>query len=807
MTSNTSKPNAQDLHRQVIDLLQEVNTLINRASKELQSEDSSKNKYQLYQQNINQEIGRVKDLKLRMAIAAPMNAGKSKIINAILGQELLPSSATAMTTLPTEIVLKENVAEPILKLSHGIREAFEKALVAIRQTIEQRGIEEVLKHIGEYPHLENLLQKIHSKIDFGISAETYGSKSINYILTEMNHVIRLCNILVVSQDEDPLQLLNDNEIPSIETPFFRTQQNQQLDKLGDLIIVDTPGPSEAGVSEKLEIVVSKQLERSQLVLLVLDFTGLRAEASERIKAEVQKVIRTRNQSDLYVLVNKIDERRPGDIDTSMVKQFVVNNLGLSNADRVFEVSARQALCANNFLHQLSLSNQEQNVLDSEVAQALARELWPIDWEDELEDTTVEKLQKKAVKLWEASKFAPFLENVINDIFLQVAPRCMEFALNRCLSHLDDLCNNAKNDLIYINSDAKKLRQAIDNFNQELSILTACRKTLDKEVTKTKKQINETIDANLEKLKKEGRQELDRLLKGYVLDSAKILFSNVMDIFNIFNRDKDEFEFDNKQNAKLFAERIADSAKKIIEVPLNAICKETEKQIEDEILKLSKSLDDKTKPIIEAAQKRLNIDFDITFNPNIPKLVDIYIEVDTPDLEFRGYGLSDLLKSLLEDEFGNLFVKLGAGLVKIIANTPILSTIYGGISTVFSWFGVDIDKILYKEIYRINIIVFQAEVVKLFENKVEDIKNQTNQLVKQTFDEQIERYFEILDSILGDYKNDLEESLKAQSLPLEKLEELKKSLQSFSVGRGKLQIDNLKDNTTYLLSQTKKLIAT
>lgn len=533
MTSNTSKPNAQDLHRQVIDLLQEVNTLINRASKELQSEDSSKNKYQLYQQNINQEIGRVKDLKLRMAIAAPMNAGKSKIINAILGQELLPSSATAMTTLPTEIVLKENVAEPILKLSHGIREAFEKALVAIRQTIEQRGIEEVLKHIGEYPHLENLLQKIHSKIDFGISAETYGSKSINYILTEMNHVIRLCNILVVSQDEDPLQLLNDNEIPSIETPFFRTQQNQQLDKLGDLIIVDTPGPSEAGVSEKLEIVVSKQLERSQLVLLVLDFTGLRAEASERIKAEVQKVIRTRNQSDLYVLVNKIDERRPGDIDTSMVKQFVVNNLGLSNADRVFEVSARQALCANNFLHQLSLSNQEQNVLDSEVAQALARELWPIDWEDELEDTTVEKLQKKAVKLWEASKFASFLENVINDIFLQVAPRCMEFALNRCLSHLDDLCNNAKNDLIYINSDANKLRQAIDNFNQELSILTACRKTLDKEVTKTKKQINETIDANLEKLKKEGRQELDRLLKGYVLDSAKILFSKCYGYFQYF----------------------------------------------------------------------------------------------------------------------------------------------------------------------------------------------------------------------------------------------------------------------------------
>jgi|GEM_PF-4882030 len=58
MTSHTSKTSAQDLHRRVVDLLQEVNTLMNRASKELQSEseDGSKNKYQLYQQNINQEM-------------------------------------------------------------------------------------------------------------------------------------------------------------------------------------------------------------------------------------------------------------------------------------------------------------------------------------------------------------------------------------------------------------------------------------------------------------------------------------------------------------------------------------------------------------------------------------------------------------------------------------------------------------------------------------------------------------------------------------------------------------------------------
>lgn len=52
MTSQASNPNVQDLQRQVIALLQEVSTLMGRASKELKSEDSSENKYQIYQQEI-----------------------------------------------------------------------------------------------------------------------------------------------------------------------------------------------------------------------------------------------------------------------------------------------------------------------------------------------------------------------------------------------------------------------------------------------------------------------------------------------------------------------------------------------------------------------------------------------------------------------------------------------------------------------------------------------------------------------------------------------------------------------------------
>lgn len=96
MNSDVSKPNVQDLQRQVIHLLEQVSVLMTSASTQLWFEDGSENKYETYKQEVDKERRKVENLELRMAIAAPMNTGKSTIINAIIGQELLPSSATAI---------------------------------------------------------------------------------------------------------------------------------------------------------------------------------------------------------------------------------------------------------------------------------------------------------------------------------------------------------------------------------------------------------------------------------------------------------------------------------------------------------------------------------------------------------------------------------------------------------------------------------------------------------------------------------------------------------------------------------------
>ena len=802
MVAEVLKPNVQELQRKVIALLEQVSELMSRASTQLWFGDGSESKYKKYQHEVDKERSKVENLELRMAIAAPMNAGKSTIINAIIGQELLPSCATAMTTLPTEIVFKNRAKEPILKLSPQIWSAFQEAYLALKQKIDEQGIEKILKDTAEYPHLADLLNQIHDTEGLPVHTEISGCEDVNRILTDLNHIIRLCSILKLSSD--PLQSLTDADIPRIETPFWPSQQNEQSEKLGNLIIIDTPGPNEAGVSSKLEYVVSKQLGNSQLVLIVLDFTQLKAEAAEKIKEEVQKVIRTRGKKNLYVLVNKVDQRRKNDMDTETVRKFVANNLKLvhdSDTDRVFEISARRAFCYTNFVRESQmLSHIKPSDLDT--ANALAEEVLGIDWENELETITVEKLQEKAIILWKKSGFAPFLEKAINAIMEQVAPLCMQSALNLCLVYLEGLCESVQSRRSYIDSDTQKLKKAINELNDELSNLEACRKSLDGEVAKTKKQIDVTIKGNLEKLKTDVREQLNRLLWNYAIESVTNSVTNL--VKNILPSDTREVQFEKKEDANLFANKLAESAKQIIKTELNRLCEDTGKQTEHLIKELADSLHRQTQPIIERAQERLKKEFGVHFNTDLLKIVDVYVKINNPKTE-SSYGFFNLFNVFLENLFDNFFIAIGIGLLALILDNPIGKIIVSGVATVASWFGLSLDNLIMKEKYTIKLLPFIGEVVNLFDEQVEAIEQEAKKFIEEYFDPEVKRYFNALDYIVGEYKNDLEQSQKDKNLPLQKLEELKQALDSFAFGNDRLEIDKLIKQANTFLEDTKHLL--
>jgi GTPase SAR1 family protein len=240
MTSKHLLPNVQDLQRDVIELLGQISVLMARASTALSS-DTAGNKYREFQQEVADATRNVEDLALRMAIVAPMKAGKSTIINAIIGQELLPSRNAAMTTLPTEIIFDAERREPILTLSPQILAVFQETLLALkRQITALEG--QAPEKIAQYPHLLPLLERIQAMVVVSIPAETAGREQIIKTLADLNDIIRLCSVF--DPLADPLGHLM--EVPRIYTPFLRADITEQSNKLGNLVIIDTPGPNEAG---------------------------------------------------------------------------------------------------------------------------------------------------------------------------------------------------------------------------------------------------------------------------------------------------------------------------------------------------------------------------------------------------------------------------------------------------------------------------------------------------------------------------------------------------------------------------------
>ncbi|HEY9666188.1 MAG TPA: dynamin family protein, partial [Coleofasciculaceae cyanobacterium] len=391
MVAEVLNPNVRDLQKDVVELLEQISKLMYCASSVL-SVDSVENKYIQYQHQITDEAHKVQNLELRMAIVAPMKAGKSTITNAIIGQEILPSRNSAMTTLPTEIICDAELTEPILYLNAEELSVFQETLLSLRHRIEDLGMEEVQKKIAEYPHLAKMPLQILNCVEGSIPTKSQGCKNVIHTLTSLNDIVRLCSILDESQ-VDPIQYLTG--APRIYTPFWRLQKAEAQSELGNLVIVDTPGPNEAGENLRLQAVVAEQLRKSSIVLIVLDFTQLKNEAAEKVKTDVQKVIELRGKDNLYVLINKVDQRREGDMTPEQVQQFVAAEFGIGNADdrnRVFEISARRAFTSANFLVKLQ-QNSKLNIAEDKAARALAQEVFGIRWEARLQKETINNLRE------------------------------------------------------------------------------------------------------------------------------------------------------------------------------------------------------------------------------------------------------------------------------------------------------------------------------------------------------------------------------------------------------------------------------
>jgi predicted GTPase len=220
--------------------------------------------------HVNEKLERVKRKELTMTIVAPTSAGKSTIINAIAGQDLLPSRNDAMTVLPTEIVFSREVTRPKLILDKALMTLLREAWRQLHQKLQQIGLKEAVEQAtkNDFPR-ENVIREILNSSSVSSQSELEESNSIQAELIRINDLLRLCGIFGVSTGF----LSSLSEIPRIEVPFPRQLSPLKDSGLETLALVDTAGSSE-DKSLNLVNVVKDRLIASSLVLVVVDYTKI-----------------------------------------------------------------------------------------------------------------------------------------------------------------------------------------------------------------------------------------------------------------------------------------------------------------------------------------------------------------------------------------------------------------------------------------------------------------------------------------------------------------------------------------------------
>jgi hypothetical protein len=787
------------LQQEVIGLLDEINLLIDHTQADLNS--LAEPKYDQFQAQIAAAGRNVADLQLRMAIVAPMKAGKSTIINAIAGQELLPSCAVAMTTIPTEIVFNPEIDEAVLHLSSNTLGVFQNLEQDLRRKVDQLGIEPLQQRLGRYPHLLDLFVEIATSANSALVEQVKGREAIVKILNRLNHVIRIYSVIEPTQD--PFSQLQD--VPRIETPCLSLDNSQQAQTLGKLTIIDTPGPNEAGDGLRLTTVVEEQLRRSSIVLVVLDFTQLNNEAAETIKKQIQPIVESIGQDNLYVLINKIDQRRPGDMTPEQVKEFVVADLELNPEDernRVFEVAAVRAFAATKFLLEIQQHPGIQ-LLEIKSLTSLAPEVLGIDWDEELDDINVEILSKKAHKLWHKSGFAPFIESAIAALMINAAPQCLSNALNLSRHHLlairDDL--NLRNNAI--SQDTAKIQSEIKSLETDLSYLESCRDRLST-IADIKIKLQQNLEVLLTQLKTEAAVNVENFFAGEEYEQADVIKKADIQARNLLLSNLGDFElfpkwvsdnikagieyktagivsFKTELEAEYFTQEAIARAKQRLETLILKVSEDIEVEIKQARENLEHFLIKETQGIIERAKQRLQTTFEIELNlpsPIIKSEQEIQIEQQLVKTKSR----------LVDDGYEERLVRKRAWYYWLGA---------------IPFYSQEKHKKPYKkeDYYAVSVHEIVNQINLSSEDFVNEIQQKVTVYLEQELHQQVDNFFIKLDSYLGNYLTSLQQAQADHQLSLEQREKLANSL-----ARIVPQTTNYLNQTNNYLEKTQQILS-
>ncbi|CAF3561193.1 unnamed protein product [Rotaria socialis] len=625
---------------------------------------------------INEEMRKVHQLELRMTVVASMKSGKSTIINALIGENILPTRANAMTIIPTEVIFKHEVKESILYLSNEIIDTIKVIYGELQSYLQNKATNEDKQEVFENEqHIQTVVNKIVND-DNNITmlkTEVVGPTKIQNTLEVINDLVRLYLKLVAKKSLDINEVNFQafrNNIPRIEVPFSNVINNNYL---GNLVIVDTPGPNEAHMCDQLQEIVTTELRKAGMILVVFNYTTLNTETDAKIMQEIAELRAMHGDYDcLYAIVNKVDQRRKGDMSKDDVKRFISKKYGIQepstideNDRRIFETKAIFGLTAKRFLveyERLKQENIDLTIENMKTVDDLGSELYDFQWETLQETIKIEQLHKGAIDMWRKSGLDELLQTAVHGLMKGISSRVVQSAIGKCQCVDRELIENLKLYQMALSGNAEHLNHEIEELKEEMNLLEEIRSqkhiSLEPILTALDCRL-ESIHANnlysnrLDELESKSQSLTDlvhRILK-HKLQSGIIIGGITTTVYMIYGLlgaaflglplvalGVDYLRTFNMPDSICFPAKSAgltflDDVEKLIYEECKKICIEIQERVETDSKQLSQNLYDslflKTSNIVKRAKNNLNIPFKMK-QPVISK--QLCIEFDPPSIE-------------------------------------------------------------------------------------------------------------------------------------------------------------------------------
>ncbi len=354
----------------------------------------------------------------KVAIVGAIKSGKSTMLNAFIGRDLLPNQNAPCTITTTEIFHSTNECSFINKFFvDGTQETISSSK---NLTLEQMFHNDIKEARKNNTHSEILKYSLHSPIN-GLQTSDYGDVIKNFVL------------------------------------------------------LDTPGPDEISTSnfnvQHIQKVSLKELRESDALIVIFDYQNFMSDINGKILKYIasNENIVERAKNKIFFVINKIDLMNDKDESiedcVQKAKDMIKEYIPIIENPNVYAFSAKQALFARivkkDFVSQ-DILNQIDRLYGSRYTEEIeingvkrSFKLEPIEYSD---------------KLLEESKIEIIEREILNCIFSDFAEENLKLGIEKLISINGDIINSLENDIAIINNKYNISSEKFENIKNDLLTL-------------------------------------------------------------------------------------------------------------------------------------------------------------------------------------------------------------------------------------------------------------------------------------------------------------------------------------------------